>query len=68
MVVYLCRPDPDPAAVPDTHHVGRLLDTVEDDVLQFRTLVIVVLMVVHSITRFQFDSVLKILNCSICKV
>ena len=43
MCVYLCSPDPQPATIPDTHHVRGSLDAVEHNVLHLGSLVIVVL-------------------------
>ena len=40
---YLCGSYPEPAAVPDTHHVGRPLDAVKHDVLHLGSLVVVIL-------------------------
>ena len=40
---YLCSSYPEPAAVPDTHHVRSSLDTVKHDVLHLGSLVVIIL-------------------------
>ena len=40
---YLRSSDPEPAAVPDAHHVWGPLDTVEHDVLHLGSLVVIIL-------------------------
>ena len=40
---HLCCPDPEPATIPDTHHVRGPLDAIKHDVFHLRTLIIIIL-------------------------
>ena len=40
---HLSCPDPQPATIPNTHHIGSLFNTVKYNILHFWTLVIVIL-------------------------
>ena len=54
--LYLRSSDPEPAAVPDAHHVRGPLDTVKHDVLHLGSLVIIILKT-HIVTMEACDTI-----------